>query len=427
MAVARWPSGHRACGLQIVWPTRTNALQLSLLPGREVGHSFWVRVQHDLTFGTDHELIRVVRDDAVGLLAVIAVHSTALGPAMGGVRRREYAWLDEAVTDALRLSAAMTLKASAAGLPLGGGKSVILDGAGEPSRALLQSFADAIEELGGRYAAAEDIGTTSAHMDEIARRTRWVAGQSPAHGGNGDPSPATALTVFEAMLAAAGARFGLGDLRGKTVGIVGVGKVGRRLAELVTEAGASVVLADADTRRATAVASALPRSRRVDPAELLGLRLDILAPCATGGLITSSTARGLDVEIICGAANNMLASDSVADALAAQGILYVPDFLANAGGIVHVGGAFIGWEKVRIADQMTDCIGRVADVLAEAQQRAETPLAIALERAGERLADTATGSGLPTSRDQASCAIRGLGHRADVFQSKRQRVRRGYT
>ena len=378
-------------GVQIVYSAGTKALQVSLLPGTEVGHSFPVFVHHDLALGTDHELVRIVRDDAVGLLAVIAVHSTALGPAMGGVRRREYAWLDEAVTDALRLSAAMTLKNSAAGLPLGGGKSVIVDGSGEPSPALLESFGDAIEELGGRYIAAEDVGTTAAHMDRIARRTSWVAGQSHRNGGNGDPSPTTATTVFEAMRVAAGSRWGVEDVSGRTVGILGVGKVGGRLALRAAEAGARVVLADTDNRRAEAAASMLPGARAVRPAELLGLRLDILAPCATGGIISPSVVTSLDVEIICGAANNVLASDSVADALAARGILYVPDFLANAGGIVHAGGGFLGWDEVTIAAQVDDCIGRVADVLGEAQRRGLTPLAIARERADERLARAETG------------------------------------
>lgn len=376
--------------MQIVQSAGANPRQLSPVLGDRVGHSYGVRRQLDLTLPTDHELVRVVRDDAVGLLAVIAVHSKALGPAMGGVRRREYPWLDEAVTDALRLSSAMTLKNRAAGLPLGGGKSVILDASTEPSPALLESFADAVEELGGRYIAAEDMGTTQAHMDRIARRTSWVAGQSPAQAGNGDPSPTTATTVFEAMLAAAKSRWGAACVSGRTVGILGVGKVGSRVAQRAAEAGASVVLADTDARRAESVARSLPGARVVGREELLGLPLDILAPCATGRLISASLVPNLAVEIICGAANDVLASDSVAEALAARGILYVPDFLANVGGILHAGGGFLGWDEARIANHVDDCIRRITDVLDEAKRRRQTPLAVAHEHARERWVSAAT-------------------------------------
>jgi leucine dehydrogenase len=200
--------------------------------------------------------------------------------------------------------------------------------------------------------------------------------------------------VFEAMLTAARFRWGSSDLSGKTVGILGVGKVGGRLAQLAAEAGALVVLADTRTQRAEIVAAALPHARSVDPAELLGLPLDILSPCAAGGIISSSVVPNLSVEIICGAANNTLACDSVAEALAARGILYVPDFLANAGGVVRVGGNFLGWDEATVGDHLDACVRRVADVLDEAERRLQTPLAIGLERANRRLTDAATGAAL---------------------------------
>jgi ferredoxin--NADP+ reductase len=343
----------------------------------------------DLVVEGDHELVRVVRDADAGLIAVIAVHSTALGSAMGGVRRCAYGSLEEAVDDALRLSAAMTLKNSAAGLPLGGGKSVILDASAEPSDALLDAFADAVEQLGGRYVAAEDIGTSPQHMDRIAARTRWVAGQSIAAGGNGDPSPATAATVFCALRAAATARWGTDELAGRVVGVLGVGKVGGGLARLLAAAGAQLVLADALPGRAEALAAELPDARAESPRWLLERPLDVLAPCATGGLLTPALAERLEVEIVCGAANNMLLSDAVADQLARRQILYVPDFVANAGGIVHVGAAFLGWDEERSQACVAASIARVGEVLTEAQERGVTPLTVAHERAQTRLREAA--------------------------------------
>jgi glutamate dehydrogenase/leucine dehydrogenase len=339
----------------------------------------------DVDRGTAHELVRVIRDPAVGLSAVIAIHSTALGPSMGGVRRRDYASFDAAIEDALRLSEAMTLKNSAAGLPLGGGKAVIIDAAESASPELIDAFATVLQELGGRYVAAEDIGTTPADMDRIARRTTWVAGQSEAAGGNGDPSPATAVTVFGALRAAAQLRWGSDDLHGRTVGILGAGKVGSHLATHVAAAGASVMVADVRSDRAEAVATAVTDGVAVSPAALLDEQFDVLAPCATGGLLTSQVAEELRVEIVCGAANNMLSTDAVADVLKARDVLYVPDFLANAGGIIHVGGAFLGWAAERIRDQLDDCVANASTALREAQHAGVTPLTVALRRAAARL------------------------------------------
>lgn len=340
----------------------------------------------DRTDCAEHELVRVFRDDAAGLLAVVAVHSTALGPSMGGVRRRDYASLDEAVADALRLSAAMTLKSSAAGLPLGGGKSVIVDARADADDALLDAFAAAIASLGGRYVAAEDIGTTPRHMDRIAARTPWVAGQSAAAGGNGDPSPATAATVFGALSAAAAHHWYGDGLADRTVGVLGVGKVGSAVARMAAAEGAHLVLADAVPGRAEALAAGMRSAEVASPSALLDRRLDVLMPCATGGLVDIALADHLDVEILCGAANNILADDVVATVLHERRILYVPDFVANAGGIIHVGGAFLGWDENRILECSQEAVDRVADVLAQADSRATTPLQVALERAHQRLA-----------------------------------------
>ena len=339
----------------------------------------------DVAVRTGHELVRIVRDDEAGLLAVIAIHSTVLGPAMGGVRRLGYPSVDDAVYDALRLSAAMTLKNSAAGLPLGGGKSVIVDAGAEPSDALLDAFADAVEGLAGGYVAAEDIGTTPSHMDRISARTSWVAGQSHDAGGNGDPSPATATTVFGSMLAAAARRWREPDIEGARVGVLGVGKVGGRLASMAAMAGAEVIVADVDAARATSVAAAVG-AEVVEPDDVISLSLDVLAPCARGGVLTPDVAASLAVEIVCGAANNILSDDAVADRLAERDILYVPDFIANAGGIIHVGGSFLGWKAATIAEQVSESVDRCAGVLDEASRRGVTPLRVGHERANARLA-----------------------------------------
>jgi ferredoxin/flavodoxin---NADP+ reductase len=342
----------------------------------------------DISVDGYHELVRIARDDAAGLLAVIAIHSTALGPAMGGVRRRTYTDFDDAVADALRLSAAMTLKSSAAGLPFGGGKSVIVDARAEAADAVLDSFAEAVERLDGRYIVAEDIGTTPRDMDRIAARTRWVAGRSAANGGNGDPSPSTASTVFGAMRAAAEDRWQSDELAGRVVGVLGVGKVGDALARLAARAGARLVLADTVLGRAERLADKLPDALALAPDELLGRPLDVLAPCATGCLLTPELADQLDVEIVCGAANNILRDDGIAERLAERGILYLPDFIANAGGIIHVGGGFLGWEAARIEACMTGAIVRAAEVLAEGRARGVTPLKVANELATARLHPT---------------------------------------
>lgn len=332
----------------------------------------------------DHEHVQIVRDSSCGLLAIVAVHSTALGPAMGGVRRARYASLDDALADALRLSAAMTVKSSLAGLPLGGGKSVIVhDGAGVQPAAL-EAFATALERLGGMYVAAEDIGTSPADMDAIAAVTRWVAGRSPENGGSGDPSPATARTVLAAIEHARRLADGVDGLDGVRVGVIGVGKVGGSLVQMLTERGAEVLLADIDGERALEVAT--ETGARAVPLDGLPYEaLDVLAPCARGGLIDERTASALQARIVCGAANNVLAEEGVAQTLADLGVLYVPDFVANAGGIIQVGGEFLGWEAQRIEETIVRSTEIGGEILAESASSGETPLAVATDRALSRV------------------------------------------
>src|SRR5215211_4038950 len=280
----------------------------------------------------DHEQVLITQDPGTGMRLIVAVHSTALGPALGGMRLKRYAGgLREAFEDVLALSRTMTLKASAAGLELGGGKAVMLDdGRHELRQARLAAAAGVIESLAGAYVTAEDIGTTTADMDLIATQTRFVVGRSVERGGGGDPSPVTAETVFRALRRGLDHATGSDGVDGRRVGLVGLGKVGGALAARLAGAGARVIACDLDEQRAERLAGEH------------GLELDVLCPCAAGGLIDEALARSIECAVVAGAANNPLTSRAVAGALAKRGILYVPDFLANCGGLIHVAREWYG-------------------------------------------------------------------------------------
>jgi glutamate dehydrogenase/leucine dehydrogenase len=281
-----------------------------------------------------HEQVTWFTDASVGLRAVIAIHSTALGPSLGGVRFWRYPDDDHAVADALRLSAAMTAKAAVAGLHQGGGKTVVLwdDAHATRSDAFLGALGRAIEALGGRYLAAEDVGATQADMDGIARETAWVTGVDPARGGSGDPSPVTAYGVLHGMRAACDEAFGSSDLAGRTVVVQGAGHVGVQLVRLLRQAGARVAVSDVDGAKAAAAGGA----EVLPPEAVLRTECDVLAPCALGGVLTTASVSELRCRVVCGAANNQVADDVAGDALAARGIVYAPDFVVNAGGIINI-------------------------------------------------------------------------------------------
>lgn len=325
------------------------------------------------SLGWEHERVQLVHDRESGLRAVIAIHSTVLGPALGGMRIRRYEHgLAEALDDALRLSRAMTLKASAAGLDLGGGKAVMLDdGIDDDARrqARLIALAREIERLDGAYITGEDIGTTTSDMDLVAEHTRHVIGRSVHDGVGGDPSPATARTVLGAIQAALEVVDGDGaSLEGATVGVIGLGKVGAQLAEWLLEAGARVIGCDpvAATVQRLAAAGMEPAASAED---VCGARLDVLAPCAVGGMIDETIAARLQCDVVCGAANNPLTGRGAAELLASRGILYVPDFLSNCGGLIHADGE-------RRADADADALERA---LADAQARTRAVLVEARE------------------------------------------------
>jgi valine dehydrogenase (NAD+) len=335
----------------------------------------------------DHEQVVIRQDPVTGLRLIVAVHSTALGPSLGGMRLRRYpGGLRDGLEDALALARTMSLKASAAGLDLGGGKAVMLDdGRSELREHRLELAAEVVDGLGGAYITAEDIGTTTADMDLIAGHTRYVVGRSPERGGGGDPSPVTAETVLQAIRRGLAHSTGSPELEGRTVGVVGLGKVGSRLAGGLVEAGALVIGCDVDAERAESFAAR--HDCRIAPSAeaILTSKLDVLAPCAAGGLIDLALAGSVRCRVVAGAANNPLTSRRVAERLAARDVLYVPDFLANCGGLIHVAAE---WEhappeltRARIERAMEGLDRAISD----AEAAGTTPLEVAERHALERI------------------------------------------
>lgn len=334
-----------------------------------------------------HEQVVFVTDVESGLRAIIAVHSTALGPSLGGVRFWHYDREEDALLDVLRLSEAMTLKASIAGLHQGGGKVVVLlDGvdAPHPEPALL-ALGRAIDELGGRYLAAEDVGATQRDMDVIARETPWVTGVAPEAGGSGDPSPVTAIGVLAAIRALAQALDGRSEIAGYRVAVQGAGHVGAHLVADLVGAGAHVVVADVNEARAREVAAA--HGAEVTSAdEILGVECDVLAPCALGGVLSEATVPLLRCRSVCGAANNQLTDDHVDDLLRERGVLYGPDFVANAGGIINIAEEFTGYSRDRALARAEAIEDTMARVLERARSEGRGPNRVAEDMARERIA-----------------------------------------
>lgn len=335
----------------------------------------------------EHEQLEIFHDHATGLTGAVAIHSTALGPAMGGLRLHRYPHVAAAAQDALRLARAMTLKNSAAGLSFGGGKAVLLDDGAwaERREARMLAFADRLQRLQGHYVTAEDVGTTPADMDLIAARTSWVAGLSPANGGGGDPSLATARTVFGAIETAVSMRLGrsLEDVR---VGVLGTGKVGGSLVAMLIGAGAEVSAADVDRARAEASLAAAGGGEIAPLDGFLERDLDVLAPCALGELIAAADVGRLRCRVVAGAANNPLLDRAAASALHQAGILYVPDFIANCGGIVQVAAEYEHRDAAELDAQLDACVARARLLLADSLERGVAPIELAVEHALARVA-----------------------------------------
>jgi leucine dehydrogenase len=290
---------------------------------------------------TDHEQVLIGRDAASGYHGIIAIHSTALGPAVGGTRFWHYDTEEEALTDALRLSQGMTYKNALPGLPLGGGKSIIIADSRTANReALLRAHGRFIDTLNGRYITAEDVGTSPADMEIVRLETRYVAGLPDR---SGDPSPFTARGVFRAIQASSKFRWNTDDLSGVTVAIQGCGHVGYNLAKFLHESGAKLIVTDVNRDSVAPVAGEFA-AEHVEPGEIFSVAADIFAPCALGGVINDATIPELQVQIVAGAANNQLAEERHGARLRERNILYAPDYVANAGGILNGCIELLGWE-----------------------------------------------------------------------------------
>jgi len=341
----------------------------------------------------DFEQVAFVQHRPSGLRAIVAIHSTALGPALGGTRFWPYASEDEALTDVCRLARGMTYKHAAAGLDQGGGKAVIWgDPATDRSEALIRAYARFLHGLAGRYLTAEDVGTTQADMDLIRRETPYVTGVSPSLGGSGDPSPATAWGVRAAMRAAAQVRWGSADLAGRHVVVSGVGKVGRALVGHLLDDGASVTVADIADGAVRAVLEAHPdavdggRLAVVDAGSALTVACDVLSPCALGAVLDEGSIPALRCDVVVGAANNQLATPEDDHRLAERGVLYVPDYVANAGGGINIAEEPAGYDRDRAWRRVEGIHDTVLAVLRRAADEGVPPGVAADRHAEARIA-----------------------------------------
>jgi leucine dehydrogenase len=309
-----------------------------------------------------HEQVVICSDPSSGYRGIIAIHNTTLGPALGGTRFWSYKSDEEALTDVLRLSRGMTYKNAVAGLNLGGGKSVIIgDNKIKNREMIFRAHGRFVESLGGRYITAEDVGTSPGDMDYVNMETDNVAGLA---GKSGDPSPVTAHGVFRSIQACAKQRWGSDYLTGRTVAIQGCGHVGEYLAKYLHQAGAHLIITDIEKDRANNVVS-MTGARPVKPDEIYGVEADIFAPCAMGGILNDTTIPQLKVEIIAGGANNQLLEERHGEMVEEKGMLYAPDYVANAGGVINVYGEVVGWDAqraMRKADEIYQTILTVFEI-----------------------------------------------------------------
>jgi|TARA_R100000501_G_scaffold17911_1_gene34645 leucine dehydrogenase len=339
----------------------------------------------DLPAFDDHEAVHIFDDAKSGMRAIIAIHSTHLGPAAGGCRYHQYADSEAALVDALRLSRGMSYKNALAGLPAGGGKAVLFKRSAFPkSDAILEALGGAISSLNGNYVTAEDIGMSDADMEVIARRTKHVSGLPVAGGkAGGNPGPWTAEGVFLGMRAAVRHRLGREGFKGVHVAIQGLGSVGIALARHLAADGARLTVADIDEAKAAQLAGEL-RAHVVAPEEILFTEADVLAPCALGAVLNEETIPALNAEIVAGAANNQLRRPEDGDRLKERGVLYVPDYALNAGGIINVMAEYFGdGDAEAVKTRIAKIEDRVAKILTRADQEGEATNRVADQMARE--------------------------------------------
>ncbi|WP_311212298.1 Glu/Leu/Phe/Val dehydrogenase dimerization domain-containing protein [Arthrobacter sp. WCS2018Hpa-7] len=319
-----------------------------------------------------HESVKVFRDKATGLHAIVALHNTVRGPALGGTRFFAFESDAAALNDVLRLSEGMTYKAAAAGLPLGGGKAVIV---GEPATIktpeLLRAYGRFVDSFAGSYITAGDVGTTSSDMDHIGESTNWVVGRNATKGGSGDSGYSTALGVFTAMAAAARTIWGSEGLTGRSVGVEGAGKVGKQLINMLLETGADVVLAESHPASMQRALTEHP-DIRIAPS-VIDAEVDVYAPCAMGATLNPKTVPSIQARLVCGAANNQLLNAEVENQLAAQEILWVPDYVANAGGLIQVASEIDVIQPDEVGMRIGHIGLTVTEILRIAEERSTTP------------------------------------------------------
>ena len=329
-----------------------------------------------------HEQVTFWSEPAVGYRGIIAIHDTSLGPAMGGTRFWSYATDDKALSDALLLARAMTYKAAVAGLEVGGGKSVILgDNRVTDREPIFRAHGRAVESLGGRYIAAEDVGTSVDDMEFVRQETQFVTG---LHGRSGDPSPLTALGTLQAIRAAATEVYGDGSLNGTHVAVQGLGNVGFHLCELLADEGSRLTVTDIDQERVARVVD-LFSADSVAPEDIYSVDADIFAPCALGAVINDDTVPRLKVDVVAGAANNQLAEPGHEHELQSRGILYAPDYVGNAGGLINIYGELRGWALDRSREKVEEIFGTLCKIFALAREDHTTPAAAADRIAEERI------------------------------------------
>lgn len=331
-----------------------------------------------------HEKVVFIQDREAGLTAVIAVHDTTLGPALGGCRMRDYQSLDEALLDALKLSEGMTFKNSLAGLSIGGGKAVIIgDRAMKEGREkLFEAYGRHVNQLGGAYITAEDMGTTVEDMTVIERSTKFVAGRAD---GSGDPSPHTAHGVFSGMRACMERAFGSDDFKGKHIAIQGVGNVGHHLGQMLVEAGARLTVADTREDVLKSVAKEL-NAEIATVNDIAAVKCDVFAPCAIGGTVNPQTVGKLNCKVVAGAANNQISGDVTERILIDRGILYAPDFAINAGGVISVAEELEKTPSVtRARERTTNIYTTIGQILDRAKTTGELPGSVAVKLAMERI------------------------------------------
>lgn len=337
----------------------------------------------------DYEQLVICQDKTSGLKAIIAIHDTTLGPALGGTRMWTYASEEEAIEDALRLAKGMTYKNAAAGLNLGGGKTVIIgDPRTDKNDEMFRAFGRFIEGLNGRYITAEDVGTTEADMDLIHLETDYVTGVSAEFGSSGNPSPVTAFGVFKGMQAAAKEAFGTDSLEGKVVAVQGVGNVAYTLCEYLHEAGAKLIVTDINKEAVQRAVDAFGATA-VETDEIYSQEADIFAPCALGAIINDETIPQLKVKVIAGSANNQLKNPEHGDLIHEMGIVYAPDYVINSGGVINVADELAGYNSERALKRVAGIYETIEKIFA-ISKRDNIPSYVAADRlAEERIARVA--------------------------------------